>query len=365
MTTTNVEMRRTVHDEPGRFAGWPANYGMWAFKDEVVLIFVVGHVGPLLGVHARDLSRPFSPVVARSHDRGHTWQIEEFSGHLPGAASLSGDEHLEPELQALPRIGDSDFTPLVDVIDFEDPETMVLCARTGLHEGSLSWFYVSRDRGRKWSGPHALPSFDQPGLSARTDVISLGKHEALFMLTAVKSNGREGRVFAAYTNDGGRTFEKRGWLGPEPDGMQIMPSSIRLDSGRVLTSVRCHSPKGDDSRFWIDVYRSDDAGLTWAHHARAVDDTGPSGNPSVLLRDGSLLICVYGYRGTPSGLRCVTSTDEGTSWSEPVVVTDDSPMKDMGYPRAVVLDDGSVLACFYNNRGDESERYIDAVKFTP
>lgn len=365
MTLTTTHQRATVYDEPGRFAGWPANYGMWAFGDEVVLIFVAGHVGPLQGVHARDKSRPFVPVVARSLDRGATWQLEEFTGVRPGAETLSGDEHVVAQLQAEPRITDTDFVPVTEPIDFTDPECLVMCARTNLNAGSISWFYVSRDRGHQWSGPHALPDFGQPGLSARTDIVALSEHEALFLLTAAKSNGKEGRVFAAYTADGGRTFEQRGWLGPEPGGLQIMSSSLRLGGGRILTATRCHSPRDSNATFWIDLYRSDDAGQSWELHARPVRDTGPSGNPPVLLDLDGALICVYGYREQPSGLRYVTSADAGESWSEPVIVTDDSVMKDMGYPRAVVLDDGSVLACFYNNRGDESERFIDAVRFRP
>ena len=147
--------------------------------------------------------------------------------------------------------------------------------------------------------------------------------------------------------------------------MSIMPSSVLADDGSVLTAVRCHGPRGDHNAFWIDLYRSNDEGISWEHVARPVDDTGPAGNPPVLLRARDELVCVYGFRGQPSGLRYVTSGDQGRTWSEPVVVTDDTPMRDMGYPRAVRMADDSILACFYNNRGNESERFIEAVRWRP
>ena len=29
----------TVYRKPGRYGGWPANYGMWSWDDEIVLMF--------------------------------------------------------------------------------------------------------------------------------------------------------------------------------------------------------------------------------------------------------------------------------------------------------------------------------------
>lgn len=172
-------------------------------------------------------------------------------------------------------------------------------------------------------------------------------------------------MFAAHTADGGRSFTRRGYLGDEPAGMSIMPSSVLADDGSLLTAVRCHGPRDGRNEYWIDLYRSADEGTTWEHVARPVGDTGTAGNPPALRRVGGRLVCIYGFRGRPSGLRYVTSGDEGRSWSEPITVTSDTPMRDMGYPRAVVMGDGSVLACFYNNRGDESERFIEAVRWRP
>lgn len=368
MPDVRVE-RSLVHREPGRFAGWPANYGMWCWGDEVVAVFAVGWTGRLDGLHARDLSRPFEPVQARSHDGGRTWTTEPFTGTIPtGARSLSADEHVEPRLRVGPRVGRDDFVPLEQPVDFTDPETVLLCARTGLERGSWSWFYVSRDRARHWSGPFLLPDPGTGGIAARTDVVPLGERSALLLLTVPKSDGAEGRVLAVRTDDGGRSFHPAGWVGPEPTGFAIMPSSRRLPDGSVLTAVRRAGPAdrpGEPYRHWIDVHRSSDAGANWSLLGTAVDDTGPGGNPPALvaLPDGRLVIS-YGYRSSPFGLRAVVSTDDGRSWSEPLVLTDDCAVADLGYPRSVLLGD-TVLTVYYANAGAESERFIEAVRWIP
>src|SRR6218665_2452751 len=131
----NVE----VYRRPGEFAAWPANYGLWIWGQEAVTIFVQGFRGEAENLHARDKTRPFIPVQARSLDGGETWTIERFNAFVPGSQTLSGDEHVLPELEAQPKIDiERDLRPLDEPIDFTDPETLVMCARTGLLGGAIS-----------------------------------------------------------------------------------------------------------------------------------------------------------------------------------------------------------------------------------
>jgi hypothetical protein len=367
MNTCMDMARSVVYREPGRFAGWPANYGLWNWGEEVVSIFVSGWIGDDTGLHPRDKSRPFVPVVARSRDGGRSWNHERFEGSIPtGAETLSGDEHVDPGLQIGPRLTDDDFVPLTEPIDFDDPETIVLCARTGIVRGARSWFYVSRDRARSWSGPHAIPQFGTLAVAARTDVVPLGGGEALFQLTTGKSDGSEGRILSAWTGDGGRTWEQRSWVGEEPEGWAIMPSSLVLGDGTILCARRC-AGGGDrtERRHWIDLYASTDQGNSWSRLATPVPDAGQGGNPPALVRlNNDRLALVYGSRAEPYGLRCATSDDHGRNW-QTEIITDDVAHRDMGYPRAVVMPDGSVLAVYYANGASKSERFIEAVRWTP
>jgi hypothetical protein len=55
-----------VYGEPGRFAGWPANHGIWSWGDEILVGFSRGYV---YGRRAK----PFGIYARLSSDQGKTW----------------------------------------------------------------------------------------------------------------------------------------------------------------------------------------------------------------------------------------------------------------------------------------------------
>lgn len=358
-----VAQHHVVFREQGAFAGWPANYGMWAWGNEILTIFLQGRLGGAEQLHARDKAHTFTPQQARSRDGGVSWSIEPFSGRLPGRPILSGDEHVVPQLQAGPFIDHKrDFEDLPEPIDFSDPETIVLCARTGLHAQAASWFYVSRNRGASWSGPYAFPHLAEGGIAARTDIVPLGQHDALFLLSTAKRDGREGRVFCARTQDGGRSFRFVSFVGDEPAGFSIMPSSVRLADGGIVAAIRSSGPdKTTPNSSWIDIYRSDDLGESWREISRAVANAGFMGNPPALaLLPDQRLALVYGFRDRPYGIRAKTSADGGVTWGDEIIVRDDAHLPDLGYPRLVVRADGKLVTTYYFNDATSPERYIAA-----
>lgn len=353
----------TVFRKPGRYAGWPANYGIWAWDDEIVVGFTLGYHDARGGFHTRDRNRPFVTMQARSLDGGLTWNVAPFPGRAPDGHALSADEHLAPELRAAPTLDGANTPAPCPGVDFTHPDFALMCARTGLRAGAQSWFYTSTDRCHTWDGPYRLPDFGQTGIAARTDYLIDGPHDALLFLTAAKSNGDEGRVFCARTTDGGRTFDFVAWIEPEPDGYAIMPASVRLPgsriltSGRILTALRCHEREDN----WIDLYASDDDGATWAYVTRPAPDTGRGGNPPTLTRllDGRLCL-VYGFRDAPYQLCARLSRDDGTTWSAPRILRDGAGCHDLGYPRTVQRPDGTLVTVYYWNDAPNGERYIAA-----
>lgn len=358
----------TIYREPGRFAGWPANYGLWAWGNEVVVGFTVGYLKAGARFHACDRDRPFVGMQARSVDGGRTWQAQPTPCRVPGNRGMSADEHVNPRLAIGQPDGlDNAPVPFQGRIHFTHPEFALMCARTGLAAGAVSWFYYSYDRCRTWEGPFALPTFGLPGVAARTDYLVAGADECTLFLTAAKSDGEEGRVFCARTTDGGRTFRFRSWIGPEPEGFAIMPASARLSDARWLTAVRCcRRPPGGREESWIDLYASDDGGATWAYLSTPVAHLGPAGNPPALIRlhDGRLCLA-YGNRAAPCGIHARLSDDGGATWSDPIVLRGGAGNHDIGYPRIAQRPDGVIMVAYYFNDGPGSERYIAATLWKP
>lgn len=351
-----------IYRRPGAFAGWPANYGLWNWGDEVVCVFAVGRLGtPDGSLHLEDSCHPFKPAQARSFDGGLTWEVEAFNAAVPGRQSLSADEHVVEDLKAGGAIlPDRDLRPMEEPVDFLTQGSVILAARTGIRGHPLSWFYVSHDRARSWEGPFAFHGLEVAGgIAARTDIVVLGKRDALFLLTTTE-DGEEGKVFCARTADGGCTFRFQAYLGRGRRGSAIMPASVRLDDGTVFTAVRRNDER---RRGWIDAYRSFDEGRTWTFAGRPVADTGYMGNPPALTRLGDDLILTYGYRAPPFGIRAIASSNGGLSWSDPMIVRGDGGGPDLGYPRTIARADGTLLAVYYFNRADTDERFIAASVF--
>lgn len=350
-----------VYRRPGTFAGWPANYGLWAWENEIVCVFATGHLGERSeNLHLEDQHHAFTPAQARSLDGGLTWQAEPFQGQVPGALSLSADEHLIRLLKAGPNVDPArDLTTLRTPIDFSDGEQIVMAARTGISGHSVSWFYVSDNRARSWGGPFRFKGleFQEDALCARTDVVALARHDALFMLTAPKSDGKEGRIFCARTRDGGLSFASQGFVWDEKTGYAIMPASVRLADGAIFTVVRRKTCNENS----LEAYRSTDLGRNWLYVGTPVANTGSMGNPPALiaLRNGTLVL-LYGFRDAPFGLRGAVSRDSGQTWSEPFILRDDGGDADLGYPRAVARQDGKIVVVYYFNDRNGPERFIAA-----
>lgn len=338
----------TVFRRAGGFAGWPANGGLWSWGDEIVVGFKLRVLKPGTEFHAIDRNSPATRAQARSLDGGETWQLEEPAFREPAPASPA----------SVPR----------EAVGFDRPDFAIMLNHSGLRAGATSWFDVSYDRCRSWSGPFAFPGLGLPGVAARTDYLPSRGGRFLFFLTAAKSNGEEGRAFCARTDDSARTFEFLSWIGPEPEGFSIMPASVRLPDSRILVALRCREGRHDfqAARHWIDLYWSQDEGSTWTFLNSPVGDTGKGGNPPTLtlLHDGRLCL-TYGYRAPPFGMRARLSSDSGATWSGEITLREGAGNHDLGYPRTLQRPDGTIVTMYYFNDHADGERYIAATLWRP
>lgn len=113
-----------VYHEEGRFAGWPANNGCWAYGEEIVVGFMQAWYQDKEGGHSYNENKPSHTVLARSHDGGMTWTTEVHD-------ELRVDE-------------DQKVSYLREPIDFSKPGFALRC---GKH-----YFHCSYDKGKTW-GP--------------------------------------------------------------------------------------------------------------------------------------------------------------------------------------------------------------------
>ncbi|WP_395749166.1 sialidase family protein [Prosthecobacter sp.] len=327
-----------VYKEAGRYGGWPANHGLWQWGDELVAGFTSTWYKQTTTDHRIDRTKPSYEIQARSVDGGKTWKTEE---DVP---------FKDPKNEAKP-------VALKEPLDFTEAGFALMFRFGGLHAGP-SWFYTSVDRCKTWKGPYSFSVPGVEGICTRTDLIVLGKQDCLMFGSCGKKNdGKEGRVFCARTTDGGVNWSFVSWIGPEPmeGGYAIMPSSLRLKDGTILTTIRRSDPKVSG---FIESWRSTDLGKTWTQAGMVATHIGGNPPAMVQLQDGRVAVS-FGHRHKPSGMRAAISADGGVTWGPQIVLREDGFDGDLGYPRSVVRPDGKVLTVYYYNGPKEDDRAIE------
>lgn len=152
-------------------------------------------------------------------------------------------------------------------------------------------------------------------------------------------------IFVLRSTDDGRTWQCRAMFpqGPPDPGRGFNETAlVRTGDGRILAMMRT-APEGT-------LYQSfsSDGGLTWSWPS----DSRIWGYPAhLLLLDDGRLLCTYGYRKKPMGIRACLSTDHGRTWQidRELILRDDgfgSP-SDLGYPLTHLLPNGRLLTIYY------------------
>jgi Neuraminidase (sialidase) len=205
------------------------------------------------------------------------------------------------------------------------------------------YLIFSKDNGQTWTKPvrdETIKKFYSPVTGAA--VSPYGKIVQLrdgTVLMAVYfdfygDRGHESWVFRSKDNG-------KSWGEPAVMGKHYNETGIAaLRDGRVLAALR--SEKGGH----LAITESSDQGKTWSE---PVQVTGDSEHPGDLiqLRDGRILL-TYGERNAPRGARAILSAD-GRKWdnSKPIVLADDAPVTDCGYPSSVEVGAGKIVTIYY------------------
>lgn len=335
-----------VYRNEREFAGWPFNGGFWQFEDgELALGFMTGpcdYSGEnSCGHDIVDVSH----VILRSRDGGKTWPKETLTTVYPDRLAFAN------RLKTM----ESRFSQA----DALDPRKDGFCVASGfglVPDGAphVAFAMVSTDRGRTWREPTRLPVAGlEPGafrhLGSRPSTVV--REDGMLLLFAHGSrNPSEDPsvplVFGSW--DGGLSWGLIAEVEPVPRRpMAIMPFPLILSDQTLLMAVRrqydCHNA-------YTQVYASSDGGRTWGFLSR-VNDWGAPAN-LVQLFDGRV-VCVYGYRQKPFGIRAKVSHDLGRTWGPEIVIRADGGSWDLGYPRTLLLSDGRLITAYYFNSKDD------------
>lgn len=336
-----------AYSDPERYAGWPANGGIWSWDDEIVVHFTLAYLRTD-GGGSYPIDRERGRVLRqlRSTDGGETWTPEKPS-------FLTEDDQLK------------EAVPFEGPIDFMQPNFAMKFQMQSSTKG-VSTFFWSNDRCETWHGPFNLPMFGRTGILARTDYIVDGPHEMMAFLASTKDEGGEGWPFCARTTDGAVTWEFVSWIGEQPEGTgySIMPATVRLSDSELYTYIRNRRGEKPNETFFMHPFRSLDNGKTWTVEAENRID-GVGNPPSMIQLDDGRLALTYGVRTPPYSIRAKLSSDGGKTWTPEIILRDDGAAWDLGYARTVQRIDGKIVTVYYFNDATRPERYIGATIWDP
>jgi hypothetical protein len=366
----NSIQHNIIYSQAGKFAAWPANCGMWAWENEILVCFnIADHNYNIKSGHTYDVSTS-ELMFARSIDGGETWNLENARDN--GIIGFAMDHHA----------GDKDVKPskLKEPINFKDLDFALLFQRESNRNGPTH-FYYTYTRGKTWNGPHKFPELDSVGITNRTDYII----DNLLELKSMLSIGH-GRTAIARTDDGGQSWELLSYVGPDftrseelvnRNDYSLMPSTVRLTNSDILTTIRHR--EGDDGKVWITSYLSNDNGLTWNKLEDPVSEHVNS-PPALIKLDDGRLVLIYVARlsswnieptyedGATVSARI--SSDNGMTWGDEIILREkEGANDDVGYPRVVKRPDGKLVITYYWNHvlkdKDFPYRYISATIWDP
>lgn len=337
----NVDEIRVISWKPPLYHGWPTL--MRRHNGELLLAFSGGRESHIC---------PFGRLeLMRSKDDGKSWGWPQVIYDSPiddrdaGIVETKKGTLLLTNFTSLRYAQDLDEAEKVPVGQPKAWEALKLAEWRAAHHRLSpqerqseqgTWMWRSTDGGVTWSTRYAVPCNSPHGPIALKDGRMIYLGVALW--------GSERTVGAWESNDDGLTWSLLSPIPARPgDSTKDYHElhGIECSSGKLLAHIRNHNKENERE---ILQSESTDGGKTWSvPHA-----IGIWGLPSHLmtLNDGRLLM-TYGYRRAPRGNRASVSTDEGKSWSEPIIVSDDSERSDLGYPSTIQSSDGTLVTVWY------------------
>lgn len=227
-----------------------------------------------------------------------------------------------------------------------------------VREGVIAYLGGARVRrsanmGSNWMTEEIAIPTDCSGLynhhSAATYIVSSANTRIRAIYGRRKANyNNDGKdeVYFLRSEDDGDTWVCHPMYPSGVSGLEVTgfneSSLVETANGKLVLMMRS-VPEG---HLWY--AESNDDGLTWGNPVK----TPLWGHPAhvIKLSDGRLL-CAYGYRRYPMGIRAAISGDNGLTWDieNEIIIRKDGKGAggDLGYPLIHQLSDGSIFSVYY------------------
>lgn len=226
-----------------------------------------------------------------------------------------------------------------------------------------AWTAASDDGGRSWSSRRWLPRKPReaswPAMGPHNSAVLRGAgvavdEEILWATYGGDADVGPGCHCRLYRADAdGREWRQGSVIATDAEVQFYEPALYLTPSRRLIAFMR--TGELDDH---LATAESRDLGVTWEHWQRRAVVGHPFN--AAPLSDGRVLL-VYGYRHEPYGIRARVLDPECRDLDEApeLVIRDDGPNPDLGYPWAAALGDGSAVVVYYISNA-EGVRGIEA-----
>ena len=301
-------------------------------------------------------------AVARSLDDGLTWETPRI---LPPFDPECGEQ--DPSITEL-----STGVLLINffrwrVVPPEEKHRLPYPARRQ-YDGSWSdvegpWIIRSYDGGQTWeSSPVSVDSRPLRCAGTSDAVLELGDGTLLMGIYGADAGSAVCRAYCVRSTDGGSTWGQPALIARDAENRVSFeePALALAPQGHLLALLR----SGEPGRYQY-LYQacSYDGGHTWVE----LHQTPMWGHPAqvCVMADGRI-VCSYGYRREPYGVRACISADGGRTWDieREYILRDDGASRDLGYPSTTQLADGTMVTVYYIH-GDDGIRHIACTRWRP
>ena len=306
----------------------------------------------------------FRTLLARSSDGGESWKAPYFApdfdwsgtecpgiaqlqdgtvvltqfrfGWYPLALARKGREAGEKVAISLPGVG---FTEEFGDADWPRSEYTWARGYYGLYA------HRSHDDGHCFDETIRIdPGVYRFGYS-RTGVVELADGRLAYAVTEHHPPTNL-HTYLVTSSTGGQSWDEPIPICSTGEPFYSEPDIAEVGPGELICVLRSSHLDGH-----LHSCRSQDGGLTWSEPKRT-EIFGHPGHLTVLA-DGSML-CSYGRRKEPFGIRACLSEDGGRTWrlDEEIVIRDDLPNGDLGYPTTIEYEPGKLFCCHYGQEPD-------------